>query len=159
MIRVKAVIPSTSDGKTVIADMRTSICSESEYVVLPAASVLELNAERLNGSAESEGVEIRQKTNDKMMRLRIILAPLTYSKGRVMIHFGKNAEGNLCHQQTPRANALLCPSQASQSASCGPWVPIAPARLTYCGAVYIERLIRHPKTPKRSQSDPSLPMA
>ena len=39
--RVKAVIPSTIEGTTVNTVIRTSICSESEYVASPFSPIVE----------------------------------------------------------------------------------------------------------------------
>ena len=46
MMRVNEVIPSTTDGKRVIAVINARICNDSEYDVLPSAPLLEISAGR-----------------------------------------------------------------------------------------------------------------
>ena len=44
IIRVKAVIPRTKDGKTVKAVISNKICNDSEYVVSPFSPVAVVRA-------------------------------------------------------------------------------------------------------------------
>jgi hypothetical protein len=75
MMRVKAVMPKTIEGSTVMTDINTRICSEREYVVSPVSSVLDVRAERLSGSFARLGAATKIKEMARINALRIGFPP------------------------------------------------------------------------------------